>query len=257
MTQICKLCQLEKQLRRSHILPEFMYQNLYDENPRRFHSLNVDLDDISKSSNKIEQKGIREFLLCDQCEGLISKHEKYAAETIYAKNDGNKAYIINASKTDDGQYTLYDYAGFSYKQFKLFLLSILWRMLISEKFTEIKGEEEILERLRVAILTEDPLQFDDFGCLIQVIRYNEEQLAAKFILSPYLTKDANSLVINQLVDGLMYSFYFNSKDLTITKKDVFLKEDGTMKIIGRIIFNDPQLLESVMKAYQYYDSLKK
>ncbi len=257
MTQICKLCELQRQLRRSHILPEFMYQNLYDENPRRFHSLNVDLDDISKSSNKIEQKGIREFLLCDQCEGLISKYEKYAAETIYAKNNGNKAYIVNASKTDKGQYTLYDYAGFSYKDFKLFLLSILWRMLISEKFTEIKGEEEILERLRVAILNEDPLLYDDFGCLLQVIRYNEQQLASKFILSPYLTKDADSLVINQLVDGFMYSFYFNSKQLPIGKKDFFLKEDGTMKIVGRIIFNDPFLLESVMKTYQYYDSLKK
>ncbi len=157
MIHTCKLCQLEKQLRRSHILPEFMYQNLYDENPRRFHTLNIDLDDISKSSKKIEQKGIREFLLCDQCEGLISKYENYAAETIYAKNNGNNANIVNASKTDDGQYTLYDYEGFSYKEFKLFLLSILWRMLVSENFTEIKGEEEILERLRIAILSEDPI----------------------------------------------------------------------------------------------------
>lgn len=257
MTQICRLCQLEKELRRSHILPEFMYQNLYDENPRRYHTLNVDLDNISNSSNKIEQRGIREFLLCDQCEGLISKYEKYAAETIYAKNNRNKTYIVNASKTDDGQYTIYDYEGFSYKEFKLFLLSILWRMLVSEKFTEIKGEEEILERLRIAILTEDPLQYDDFGCLVQVIRYNEEQLASKFILSPYLTRDADSLVINQLVDSFMYSFYFNSKNLPSTKKDYFLKEDGKMKIVGRIIFNDPYLLESVMKAYEYYDSLKK
>jgi len=234
-----------------------MYQNLYDENPRRFHSLNVDLDDISKSSKKIEQKGIREFLLCDTCEGLISKYENYAAETIYAKNNGNKANIVNASKTDDGQYTLYDYEGFSYKEFKIFLLSILWRMLVSEKFTEIKGEEDILEQLRNAILTEDPLEYDDFGCLLQVIRYNEEQLASKFILSPYLTKNEDSLVINQLVDGFMYSFYFNSKNLPTTKKDFFLKNDGTMKILGRIIFNDPFLLESVTKAYQYYDSLKK
>jgi hypothetical protein len=71
MIQICKLCQLERKLRRSHILSEFMYQNLYDENPRRFHSLNIDLNDMSKSFNRIEQKGIREFLLCEQCEGLI------------------------------------------------------------------------------------------------------------------------------------------------------------------------------------------
>jgi uncharacterized protein YlaI len=141
-----------------------MYQNLYDENPRRFHTLNVDLDDITKSSKKIEQKGIREFLLCDQCEGLISKYENYAAETIYAKNKGNKANIVNVSKTDDGQYILYEYEGFTYKEFRIFLLSILWRMLVSDNFTEIKGEKEILEQLRTAILLEDPLEYDDFGC---------------------------------------------------------------------------------------------
>lgn len=257
MTQTCKLCQLEKKIVKSHILPEFMYQNLYDDDPRSFYTLNVDLDDISKSSNKIEQKGLREFLLCNQCEGLISKYENYAAETIYAKNKDNKAYILDASKTEDGQYTLYDYEGFSYKEFKLFLLSILWRILISEKFTEIKGEEEILERLRVAILSENPLEYDDFGCLVQVIRYNEDQLASKFILSPYLTKEDESLVINQLVDGFMFSFYFNSKNLDEQKKDFFLKENGKMKIIGRIIFDDSYLLESVKKAYEYYDKLNK
>ncbi len=114
-----------------------------------------------------------------------------------------------------------------------------------------------MEYLRVAILTENPLRYDDFGCLIQVIKYNEEELASKFILSPYLTKDADSLVINQLVDGFIYSFYFNSKDLSTGKKEFFLKEDGTMKIVERIIFNDPHLLESVIKAYKFYNTLKK
>jgi len=86
MTGICKLCLHEKELRHSHILPEFMYQNLYDQAPKRFYTLTVNLDKAEESKKKIEQKGIREYLLCGDCEVQLSKFENYAAETIYAKN---------------------------------------------------------------------------------------------------------------------------------------------------------------------------
>ena len=105
---ICKLCNLEKELRNSHIIPEFMYQNLYDHQPKRFYSLNVNVDEENKSSNRIEQKGIREYLVCNDCEGILSKYENYAAETIYAKNKENKAYFVKASETKDQQGFLYE-----------------------------------------------------------------------------------------------------------------------------------------------------
>jgi hypothetical protein len=95
MTKTCKLCQQEKQLRRSHILPEFMYQNLYDEKPRRFHTLNVDLDDVSKSSNKIEQKGIREFLLCDQKSFFLKED---GTMKILGRNIFDDPYLLEAMK---------------------------------------------------------------------------------------------------------------------------------------------------------------
>ena len=93
MIGTCRLCCQEKELRHSHILPEFMYQNLYDNSPKRFYTLNVDLENSDNSKRKIEQKGIREYLLCGDCEVQLSKYENYAAETIYAKNLGNKATI--------------------------------------------------------------------------------------------------------------------------------------------------------------------
>lgn len=101
MIGTCKLCCKEKDLRHSHILPEFMYQNLYDTSPKRFYILNVDLDNSANSKRKIEQKGIREYLLCGDCEVQLSKYENYAAEIIYAKNLGNKAIIKKANETPD------------------------------------------------------------------------------------------------------------------------------------------------------------
>ena len=116
----------------------------------------------------------------------MSRHENYAAETIYAKNLGNKTYIVKANQTPDLQYFTYEYAGFSYLDFKLFQLSLLWRILISKSFNTPDIDSSIVEKLRVAIDNQDPLDYDDFGCLLQVIKYKKGQIAKGFILDPYL-----------------------------------------------------------------------
>jgi uncharacterized protein YlaI len=256
MRGICKLCELEKELRHSHILPEFMYQNLYDTSPKRFYTLNVDLDNSDNSKKRIEQKGIREYLLCGDCEVQLSKYENYAAETIYGKNLKNTAYIKKQSETDDQQFFTYEYAGFSYFNFKNFLLSLLWRIIISDSFETPEIDGKIIERLRVAVHNEEPLDFDDFGCLLQIIKYKKEQIAGAFILNPFVTKDGNSIVLNILIDGFMYSFYLNSKEILAEKKECFLKQDGTMTIIGRILFRDKSLLERVKAAFDFFSTRK-
>jgi len=257
MIGTCKLCCKEKDLRHSHILPEFMYQNLYDTSPKRFYTLNVDLDNSANSKRKIEQKGIREYLLCGDCEVQLSKYENYAAETIYAKNLGNKATIKKANETPDQQYFTYEYEGFSYSDFKLFLLSLLWRVIVSKSFNTPEVDEKIVEELRLAVHNQNPLDFDDFGCLLQVIKYKKEQIAGGFILDPFLTKNENSPILNILIDGFMYSFYLNSKQLPSDKKDFFLKKDGTMVILGRVLFTDKGLFERIKAAFDFFKTTKK
>jgi len=92
MTGECNLCRQEKELRYSHILPEFMYQNLYDHAPKRFYALTVNLDKAEGSKRRIEQKGIREYLLCGECEVLLSNINADAKEftTILTLKEENK-----------------------------------------------------------------------------------------------------------------------------------------------------------------------
>jgi hypothetical protein len=52
MTDTCNLCKKESKLKNSHILPEFMYQNLYDTKPKRFYSLKIDLENSEKYRKK-------------------------------------------------------------------------------------------------------------------------------------------------------------------------------------------------------------
>lgn len=257
MIGICKLCRNERELRKSHILPEFMYQNIYDDNPKRFYHLDVDLDNEDNSQSKIHQKGIRENLLCDDCEGKFSKYEDYAAETIYGKRKQNKAYITSQSKTADGLYSLYQYEGFSYKEFKVFLMSILWRLVISETYKTPDINPTIIERLRVALYDENPLDYDDFGCLVQVMQDTSGRTVGRLILQPYMTGGMKSDVLNILIDGFVYSFYLNSKDISDGQKSVFVKLDGSMQIIGRQLHTDKGLMERLKAAFTFFTNKTK
>jgi hypothetical protein len=116
--------------------------------------------------------------------------------------------------------------------------------------------DDTKEKLRTAILSENPLDYDDLGCLLQIIKYKKSIIAEGFILDPFLTKNEQSDILNILVDGFMYSFYLNSKEIPQSIKDNFLKLDGTMNIIGRILFQDVGLFERIKKAYDYFKKTK-
>jgi len=247
------LCLEDKEIRKSHIIPEFMYQNVYDSNPRRFHSLNVDKVEPELSTSRIEQKGIREYLLCDECEGKLSKNERYASETIYGTGRGNSTYFIDSQVSENHDEWLDILGGFSYYHFKLFQMSLLWRLIISETFKTPEVGADITEKLRMAIYNEDPLEFDELPCLIQSLRYSENQLVSKIILEPYVT-GANSDIINILIDGFIYTFFLNSENISPDQKDFLLHSDGSMKIIGRLVQKDPIIFDKLKTAYNYYDA---
>lgn len=73
----CKLCLEDHDLRRSHIIPEFLFRPLYDEKHR---ALTFRPDVTGK---RVIQKGIRERLLCAKCESHLGKLESYFATFWY------------------------------------------------------------------------------------------------------------------------------------------------------------------------------
>src|SRR3989304_4401196 len=106
-TMECKLCQKKKSLRKSHIIPEFFYRPGYDEKGRLF----VVRQGISE--DRYIQKGIREYLLCSECEHFLNdNYEKYFHEFWYEKKNMPKEAVSN----------IYKVRGLDYAKAKLFLL---------------------------------------------------------------------------------------------------------------------------------------
>lgn len=65
MISKCRLCLQIKDLRRSHIIPEFIYKPLYSSEHNRVIEIKEGL------VPGLMQKGYREELLCQDCEKLL------------------------------------------------------------------------------------------------------------------------------------------------------------------------------------------
>lgn len=251
---ICKLCLQEKELCNSHIIPEFMYNKIYNEKPRKFFLLKYNNKDSTLSKKRPEQKGIREYLLCSECEGKLSKYEIYGEEVIYAKGKRNKAYIFSKQETPDLQFSLFHYKGLNYHRFRLFLLSILWRLIICKTFPCPHIDEVEVDRLRKAIYNENPLEYDDFGCTIQAIFYSKDKLANRFMLQPYSDIKEGKLGIFMLIDGFLYSYFIDTKTSNDKLKATFLQSDGSMIMLGRLLKNDEFLNKVVSDVFKHFGS---
>lgn len=187
----CKLCQKEKDLKNSHIIPEFIYSSLYDEK-HRFHEIS---DDENKK-NKMPQKGIRERLLCFECEQHLSKYERYASLVL---NGGYSLTVRNEGR-------LIHLGNVQYSKFKLFALSILWRAGVSslDVFNQVKlGPHE--EKLRLMVLNDDPgAEYKYPFILSPIIHENEVQEA--LIVKPTWTRLENHYAYRFVFGGIAWVF---------------------------------------------------
>ncbi len=238
----CKLCLQERELRNSHIIPEFMYTPIYDKEPKRYYEIIGGDEDLT---SKIQQKGVREYLLCDECEGKFSKNERYADENLNGKNKKATARLVNQSMSENRRVFLYEFENYEYKPMRLFLDSLLWRLIISKSFDTPNYTPEILEKLRMSLWSETPLSEDDIPCAINSIMTGPGAILGGFILSPLeKTSVKGGSILSILIDGLEFNYYVTApppQDQILT----YLRENGEMKIMGRLLYDMPDLIDLV------------
>ncbi len=232
----CKLCLCEKELCKSHIIPDFMYEELFDEKHRLF---------IINTSNIIDKRprfsGVYEILLCQTCENTLSVYENYM-KGIFSGDTriiGNEIKIVNKKKSDGLAWT--EVSGLDYTKVKLFTLSILWKASVSTQdfFRRIKlGPYE--EKIRNMILNRDPGSYDQFGCMWSTIK-NHTELPHDLISEPVMARQTN---------GISCHFYISGFDLLFLVSD-YLRH--SMKQFHETLLNE----KGVMKIYHLDKSLAK
>ncbi len=217
---VCPLCREERapgEFRDSHIIPEFLYQDLYDEQ----HSLMVLAIDGPKRPQRRHQGTYEEHFLCAVCESRIAAHEDYVAKRLNSR--------VSAVKAPDAV----RFTGFNYTHMKLFQMSILWRASASSRPEfrgVVLGPRE--ERLRQMVASDDPGTSADFPCVLVTNRSLSERFGRQLIVPGTMARDHDGQrVVQFYVGGLLWWFFVSKVAAQSPRAPYFLREDGVLSII--------------------------
>lgn len=216
MEGTCRLCLSESTvLRNSHIISEFNYKPCYDEKHRFLR-----LSTKGPKNKTFGQKGFREYLLCQDCETKLSKWESYAKQILM---DGG---LSNASRFDWG----FEFHGVDYAQFKLYLLSVLWRMGASSlsMFEMVKlGPHQ--EKLRAALMAEEPFDEHVYPVLFLGLTMNG-RFMDDFIIPPSVAKEDGVHLYRCVISGILYTFCVGSHRISNDFEKLALHRDGILNL---------------------------
>ncbi|MEQ9265037.1 MAG: hypothetical protein RLN81_07455 [Balneolaceae bacterium] len=215
---VCRLCKLEKKLKKSHIYPEFLYKPLYDDKHKYF-SLTTDLNKHIKKPSK----GIYENLLCKDCEAQLSVYEAYSRDIIYDKLKNALSGKGRVIKVNDVDYTTY----------KLFQISLLWRASIHDRpeLPQLNlGTHQ--ERLRKMLINEDPGEYYEYG-VVHISLEIPEEIGNDFLfpLEKVEGRFEEHHMYRGIIAGLNWSFIVSNHTNRFNLKNVFLNQDNELLII--------------------------
>jgi len=173
----------------------------------------------SSEKEKYIQKGIREYLLCQDCETKLSRYEGYAVNVIKSiptfERDLSGSFIFSTN--------------IDYKLFKLFQLSILWRSGVSsnQMFANVNlGRHE--EIIRIMLDQENPGKAVNYGCFI--MRIPEAQKIHRIIMPPKPERMFGHNGYLFMIGNLFWNFIVSSHFIQETVTFMFLQETGVLRI---------------------------
>jgi len=150
----CYLCHNERQLRNSHIIPEFLYEKLYNS---KGHMMAI--NGIGNRGYKPLQNGEKEYLFCDDCERLFNDWYEKPFLMQWARanplpNPWSDLEAIHWIQSD-------------YKVLKMFHLSVLFRASVSSlpTFSEVSlgSHEEKIRKILLDNVCPNRFEYPIFG----------------------------------------------------------------------------------------------
>lgn len=192
--------------------------NLYDEK-HRFHILSV----ICEKASWQEQKGIRERLLCGECEQRFSVWERYASLVLKG----------GIPLTHQREGSVIRVSGLDYTQFKLFQLSVLWRSGVSIRHFFQKVElGEYAEILRQLLLAGDPGPEDRYGFLMFGLKHEGHTLT-NLIVPPKRVRISGYVAYRFVFGGFLWAMIVSSHSAMAQLNQCTLSQNGHIAILVR------------------------
>lgn len=130
MDGVCRLCNQEKKLAGSHIIPKMFYKHIKEKSIT--HGIRLTSD-----PNKRLQDGLKLPFLCHDCELLFSKYEKYFSDIFFQKAKNDTLGIEKYNTRDD--------------KLRYFILSVAWRCLQFIYETDKKMIEDLTPEEKIKL----------------------------------------------------------------------------------------------------------
>jgi hypothetical protein len=223
----CKLCQESKPLvGRSHIIPNFMYKELFDDKNR---FCEISINNRNEPETRLRQSGIYATnILCVNCETkIIGEYDRYACQVLYHE----RPRVIENRQNEKGmKYTFC--GGIDYKKFKLFLMSLIWRSSICkcDGFKSIRlGKYE--ETFRKCLYEKSPPKQNEFPCILVTYR-NLIDYPFQIIKPPIKSRLSGGYVYYIPISGIIYIFFVSPRNIPEFVYECTIRETGEMKIIN-------------------------
>jgi hypothetical protein len=111
--------------------------------------------DVQAGKQSVRQRGFTEPLLCGECEQRLNRWETYFSRVWLHPSDSRRPEMLPED--------VVIIQGIEYEPFKLFHLSLVWRAGVAQSryFSSVRLRGRA-EALRVALLTADPGEANDF-----------------------------------------------------------------------------------------------
>jgi hypothetical protein len=128
---ICKLCQTEKDLQRSHLIPKAVYRKTRSNDPKKPHPMVATLKGTRQSSYQV-----RDYVLCSECEQLFGRQgEDYAMRLIHQGNRFPFLELLNShgSGLVAGEFRFYSVEmtpTIDRRKLAYFAVSVFWRAAV-------------------------------------------------------------------------------------------------------------------------------
>lgn len=215
----CALCNQLGELRKSHIIPEFMFKPMYDEK-HRFIVLSTD----KKEPNKFNQKGLRERLLCPDCETRLSKWETYTRDLFYGGG-----VPVTPIDTPSGRFLLME--GIDGTKFRLFQLSILWRASVSKlSFYKNVDLGPFEKQIGDQLLASDPGDFDFVPCLLFALIADGKPMD-NFIHIPEKVRWSEMIGYRFVFGSQIWYYVVSKRKLPPYVREFYLSPEGSCRIL--------------------------
>lgn len=216
---VCRLCLHARELCNSHIIPEFAFKSIYDVKHRA-----IEFSTDPSVETRYIQKGVRERLLCLECETKFSVFENYAYG-FFTRGDG-------VTFSNNGGFVIGE--GIDYLKFKLFQMSILWRAGVANHshFRKVQLGIKHEERLRFMLETGDPGEEHEYGCAIFPV-YADSIPGRSFeaVITPEGEKREGHTMYRFFFKSSFWLYCVSSHSQACKGRELFVTKAGTIKMV--------------------------